>query len=332
LGDELFGFYKNIANKPEWKKDWDRFLFKGYLGRDFAHVRMTGLTGQEGNRRISLEMKNEQGAGLSGSEWRRLAKLIVFVPKCRGVGVRGALAGFKVEGLASPLIALGEGDRDYETSYEVAHLRGSLSTDNIPIHRLEGIVGDVSINGTAYTGNVSTAHDDRGVTIEPGEIRTSLYRDIQGDLRIRFVRTDLSLEAIAGRLDVENDFGRTVWTVDRPVARKDHRLVSQSGTIEVRLGKAALGDLGLSLYTECGIVHLAPGMNNGLEDSSFHAASADGVSRSWHGFVSKRPRDANAMIERFDRVSGALLGRPRTPGVDILNRGGSISLTASRPG
>jgi len=67
--------------------------------------------------------------------WRRQAKLVLYVPKCGRIGVRGGLAGFKMEGVNAPVSVVGEGDRDYEASYEVSKLTGSLSADSIEIHR-----------------------------------------------------------------------------------------------------------------------------------------------------------------------------------------------------
>jgi hypothetical protein len=244
--------------------------------------------------------------------------------------VRGGLAGFKVEGVEAPMTVVGGGDRDYDASYEVAKLAGSLSADNIPIHRLDGVEGDVSIVATAYAGNVGTAHDDRGITIEPGPVRSAEYRNIDGSLRVRFARTDLSVGRVSGRVDVENDFGQTTWTVERSLGKQDHRIVSQGGTIEVRLGQAALEGLPLALYTECGVVHLAPGTEQGLEDSSFSSSSGDDVHRSWHGFVTTGARDAGG-VELFARVAAALHGRPREPGVDIISRGGAIRLLPAQP-
>jgi hypothetical protein len=149
-------------------------------------------------------------------------------------------------------------------------------------------------------------------------------------LRVRFVRTDLSVGRVSGRIDVENDFGHTTWLAETSLGQHDHRIVSQGGTIEVRLGKSALGGLPLTLYTECGIVHLAPGMEQGLEDSSFSSSFGDEVHRSWHGFVTTRTRDAGGFA-LFDHVAAALHGRPRDPGVDTLSRGGAIRLLSARP-
>lgn len=329
-GKELFGFYKDIAGKPEWKNDWEQFRFKEYLDREFTYIKIVGLTHEEGNRQITMEVKNEQGAGEMSSQWRRQAKLVLYVPKCGRIGVRGGLAGFKIQGVNAPVTVVGEGDRDYEASYEVSKLTGSLSAANISIHRVDGVKGDVSVVATAYAGNTSTVHDNRGITMEPGPIGSAEYQNIDGNLRVRFVRTDLTVGRVSGQIDVENDFGHTTWLSDTALGKHDHRIVSQDGPIEVRLGKSALGELPLALYTECGVVHLAPGMKQGLEDSSFSSSSGDDVRRSWHGFVTPRARNADP-FELFNRVAAALHGRARKPGVDIISRGGAIRLLPARP-
>jgi hypothetical protein len=329
-GKELFGFYKNIAGKPEWKNDWEQFRFKEYLDREFSYIKIVGLIHQEGNRQISVEVKNEQGAGEMSSQWRRQAKLVLYVPKCGHIGVRGGLAGFKIDSVNAPVTVVGEGDRDYEASYEVSKLTGSLMADNIPIHCVDGVKGNVSIVATAYAGNTSTVHDNRGITIEPGPIRSAKYQNIDGDLRVRFVRTDLTVGRVSGQIDVENDFGHTTWLALTPVGKHDHRIVSQGGPIEVRLGKSALGGLPLALYTECGIVHLAPGMKEGLENSSFSSSLGDAVHRSWKGFVTTRSGNVGG-LELFNHVAAALHGRSREPGVDIISRGGPIRLLPAQP-
>src|SRR5262249_39734418 len=154
---------------------------------------------------------------------------------------------------------------------------------------------------------------------------------IRGNLRARFCRADLSLERIDGRIDVENDFGRTVWSLDGVDPEKDHRLVTQSGTIEVRLGRDVPGKLPLTLFSACGPVHLADGRERKvLEPVMSHSASGDTAYRAWHGFVSlKHPeRDGLAL---FDRVAAALHGRSRKPGADVINRAGAI-LVVEPPG
>jgi hypothetical protein len=327
-GKELFGFYVKIAGRAEWKADWDRFPFKDYLDQDFEYLTVKGLTHEEGNRQIQLEMHNEQGAGVNASEWRRHAKFTVFVPKCRRVGVRGALGGFKVSKLNASLSVEGNGNRDYGVTYEVTDLVGALAADNIPIHHIDGIHGNASIIATAYAGNTSTTYDARGVTMTGEGPKASVYRNIDGDLQVRTCRADLLLERITGRIDVENDFGRTIFVAHRPLAQQDHRLVSQSGTIELRLGGEALGSLGVGLFTECGVVHLDPETRVAFETKMFTSAIGDIVQRSWHGFVRKQDHGTGGGPDLFDRVSAVLLNRPRAPGLDVISRGGTILLSS----
>ena len=112
----------------------------------------------------------------------------------------------------------GEGDRDYRARFEVADLGGPLTASGIPIHRIDGVAGDVSILATAYAEDVGTSHGPDGVAMRPVPPKESAYEDVRGDLRVRACRVDLTLEGIAGRVDVENDFGTTRWRC-RPAPR-----------------------------------------------------------------------------------------------------------------
>jgi hypothetical protein len=330
LGKELFGYYIDIAKRPGGAAEWDRFPFQDYVGATFPYITIKGLGGDEGNLPIIMKMLNEEGAGLRSMAWRRHAKLVLKVPKCRNVAVRGALGRFKVDGLEAPLVVQGSGDRNYSATYEVTNLGGPLRADNIAIHKLDGIRGNVSIATTTYHENWHSAngpdgHWDRA----EGARSSSVYRNIQGDLKVKFLRADLTLEKLLGRVDVENDFGNTTWTINDPLAQgKDHRLVSQGGAIDLHLDPKALGDLTLSLYTECGAIHLTEG-KNGYDDRSFSTSEGDEVHRSWQAEVYRKgpkPRpDAEDMLAGFRRPADVLHGRPRSPGVDILSRGGIIT-------
>ena len=168
-GKELFGFYTDIAGKPEWKNDWERFGFKEFLDREFDYVKMVGLAHDERNRQITVDVKNEQGAGEMSSQWRRQAKLVVYVPKCGRHWRPGRTRRVQDSGVKAPVAIVGEGDRDYEASYEVSNLiRLAVGRQHRASTTLDGVKGDVSIAATAYSGNVSTAHDNRGITIGAG--------------------------------------------------------------------------------------------------------------------------------------------------------------------
>jgi hypothetical protein len=328
-GGTMFGYYVDILKRPGGQVEWDRFPFQDYVKAKFAYITIQGLTGQEGNEQISLKMLNEEGSGQHSSEWRRHARLVLKVPRCRKVAVRGALGRFKVDGLNAPLVVQGTGNRDYAATYEVTNLGGPLKGDNIPIHRLDGIKGDVSIVATTYNENWSSANGPDGHWDRTEGPRPSLYRNIQGELKAKFIRADLTLEKLQGRVDVENEFGNTTWTIDAPLPQKqDHRLVSQSGAIDLQFDPKALGDLTLSLYTECGLLHLPEGIR-GFDDQSFSTSEGDEFERSWQAEVRRKDPNQRPDIEErfagFSRPADILRGRPRSPGVDILSRGGIIT-------
>ncbi len=332
-GNEFFGFYKAMASRhgEREKALWNGFIFKEYIDQDLSYMTVEGLTGQEGNRSMSLEVRSEKGEGSHFSQWRRHAKLRLRVPKCRRVGVRGALGGFRVRDLNTSLTVLGEGNRDYSAIYTVSKLIGAFTAESIPIHRLDGIRGSVSVMDTAYVENRSSGSGPDGQTSRSESPKGSTYRDIHGDLTARFCRADLTLEQIEGRIDVQNDFGNIDWIVNKKLGQnQDHRLVSQSGSIGIRLDDKALGDLKMSLFTECGILHLANGVE-GFKSMMFSSMEGDVVRRSWHAQIrSQAPegqRDPMESFETFQRVANALHGRPRKPGVDAISRAGTITVT-----
>jgi hypothetical protein len=340
-GKELFGYYIGLETREGGKAEWERFPFKEFLGREFTHLALKGLEPAEGNGYVDVAMQNEGGEGNVGSRPRRMARLTLFVPKCRRVGVRGALGGFKVRSLEAPLSVQGQGNRDYGSSYEINDLGGSLEADNVPIHRLDGVRGDASVIVTAYAGNISSSMNGRSLTTRAYPPDAAEYRKVRGALRIRAVRVDLTLEGMEGRVDVANDFGRTVWVIDRPPAKVDHRVVSDSGTIEVRIGKEMPGDLAMMLFSECGAVNLVkagdkvPALkfsstngNDVFESLMFHSGTGDDAMRSWHGFTTKPPgaKGRRDSFEWMRRVPAALHGRPRSPGIDLLSRAGAVTL------
>jgi hypothetical protein len=329
-GNEFFGFYKEMAKRTGEKEKalWNGFIFKDYIDQELSYITVKGLTHDEGNRQIAVSMLSEQGNGVVGGDWRRHASLKLRVPKCRLVGVQGALGKFRARDLTTPLIVQGNGNRTYGSFYEVSHLIGSLVAQDIPIDHLDDIRGNVSVVAAAYTDN--RRYDVP--TTRTGSFNGIVYRNIRGDLKARFCKVELSLEQIEGRIDVENDFGNTEWLINRKLAQnQDHRIVTQNGAIAIHLDDKALGELKTSLFTECGEVHLAEGISS-FKDLMFSTGEGDVVRRSWYAQVrSKAPkgqRDPMESFETFQRVADALYGRPRKPGVDVISRAGTITVTS----
>jgi len=321
-----------------------RFVFPAFLGRDFPYITIKGLDYQQGNRQIQVSVKSERGDAFTSGQWRRHATLTLLVPKCQQVGIRGALGRLKVRDLHAGLSVLGQGNRDYTTVYDVANLGGSLAADNIPIQRIDGVQGNVSVTATAYTENTNGGYGPDGVTSRVVNPRDSVYRNIDGDLRARFCRANLMIGDVVGRVDVENDFGDTVWQTDRELAQKaDHRVVSQSGAVTVRLGPMAPGALKVELYTECGILRrgedIEKVLNVWFEDTMFQTADGDTVRRSWRSWtrhtgprVNQPQQNWEETFQRFRRVADALHGKQRSPGIDVISRAGTITVAAPEPG
>jgi hypothetical protein len=325
-GKEMFGFYRDVANRPELKHHHDQFPLKPFLDREFTVISLKGLSYQEGNRQISVDSRNEQGQGSSSSKWRRHAKLFVSVPRCQGVAIHGGLGGLVVRSLRSPLMIQGTGDRDYQARYQVTDLTGPLTASGIPLHDIDGVTGDVSILHTAYTEDSVTSHGPDGVSIRPVSPRPSLYKGIRGSLQVNFCRAELTLEEIGGRVDVQNDFGKTTWISARTIALADHRIVSQSGAIELRFSPSAAGELPLALFTSCGAVRLPKG-DAGFESRMFHGSMGDTSNRSWDGFASvgSNKPGPKLSIDLMQRMPAALRGDRRAQGIDIISRAGTIT-------
>lgn len=318
-GREMFGGYKPSLDHPEAQGRIDAFPLKPFIDRDFTSVTLTGLTIGGGNQQVVMDARNEMGHGLVGATQRRHAKLTLFVPKCRGVGVWGGLEGLRVQSLDCPLMVWGMGVSHQSSRYEVVDLGGSLTADNIAIHRVKGVRGDVRI--------VATAHGRSLGASTPG----LSYEDVQGDLTARFCRVDLSIAGITGRVDVANDFGRTTWRADQPIADVDHRIVSQSGPIDVRFSPDALGRLKLTLATECGGIQRRP-LNAGrftLQMVQGGLGQGDVVDRAWTGLVSGDREGPGfgqeGMFVMLPRLVAALSGASRAPGVDIVSRAGVVT-------
>jgi hypothetical protein len=348
-GKEFFGFYLGVRDLPKFKDNEDmqnelqRFVFPEFLGRSFPYVTIKGLDYEGGNRQLDVTVRSERGDGFSASQWRRHATLTLLVPVCQRVGIRGGLGRLTVRDLNAGLSVLGQGNRDYNTVYEVANLGGSLAADNIPIYRIDGVKGNVAVTSTAFSEYRSTENGHGGVTFAVNDPKESVYRNIDGNLSARFCRANLWVGDVGGRVDVVNDFGDTVWQPSRELAQKaDHRIVSQSGSITLRLGEKTPGALKVEVFTECGSLRrgsdVEKALNAWFEETNFQTADGDTTRRSWTswtrrpGLRGNQPRhNWEEAFARFHRVADALYGRPRSPGVDVISRAGTVTVAVPEP-
>ncbi len=349
-GKEFFGFYTDVRDKPQFKDNADmqnelkRFVFPEFLAHEFPYITLKGLNYEEGNRQIEVSVRSEGGDGFTSGQWRRHATLTLLVPKCRRVGIRGALGQLKVRDLNAGLSVLGQGNRDYQTVYEVTNLGGSLVADRIAINRIDGVKGNVSVMATSYGGNRGTDNGPNGSTFHAYDPKNSVYTNIDGDLRARFCWANLTIGDVTGRVDVENDFGNTDWQPTGELSQKaDHRIVTQSGTVTLRFGEKVPGALKVEMFTEIGKLRRGGDVEKAskawFEETNFESAHGDVIQRSWTAWTRRPgprggqpPHNWEESTARFQRVADALHGRPRTPGVDVISRAGMITVAVPSPG
>lgn len=301
-------------------------LYREFQGQEIDTLAIEGLTHEQGNRWVSLDFPSADGGGsYHMGTWQRSAALTVYVPTCQAVALRGCKVNLAVSGVHAAVILTAQGsqDNDYDGTFTVRDVWGALTVQEAPLDRLEQIHGDVSIRATTEMVNTGTRHEGGQRTLYSPPPRALTCRGIEGDFTAWFTRAQLSLAGIKGRIDVRNEFGDTTLTIDQTLAEQAHRVISESGRVELRGSKAALRRLPLMVLTNCGTVR-TNAEQSALEDTSF-AVARDwmGTSRNWRGLVSRSSSGPLAFMERTDRVVAVMKGAGRSPGLDLVTRGGA---------
>ena len=307
--------------------------YRSYQGQDVDTVGIEGLSGQEGNRQITVDIRSPGGEANMGSDWRRQAMLTVYVPRCQGVLLRGCLVGLNVEGVKAPLIITDDGslDRDYNGGFQITKLNGPLALYNVPLDRLEQVEGDVKIMATVEYANTGTHYEDgKRTTIIPPP-RECVIDEITGNLSAWFARVNLKVGRVSGVVDIKNETGDTSWTVTDVLADRPYRVVSDSGRIDVTIKKSVLDKFQVTALTTEGTVTTdAP--QNVLEDTSFTTGDViDGSRRDWRGVKSVRQGRMANPFENFERPAKALRDDERPAGLDLISRVGTVNLTVKAP-
>ena len=153
--------------------------YRAYQGKEVDIVGIEGLSGAQGNRQITVDIRSPRGGANVGSDWRRQAMLTVYVPRCQGLLLRGCLVGLDVENVAAPLIVTDSDslDRDYNGAFQIKKLDGPLTLFNVPLDRVEQVQGDVKIMATVEYANTGTHYE--------GDERTTIFRRRASALSIR---------------------------------------------------------------------------------------------------------------------------------------------------
>jgi len=313
--------------------DWQR-IYRPLQGRTIDVISIFGLSHEEGNRQIILDVTSPNGGGSMSSHWQRHAAITVYVPKCEAIAVKGGLGGLDIESVDSPAVIIrGDGDRDYHGQFQVKGLKGSLTADAIPLQTIEDIEGNVDVTMTAYLGNSGERHADNTRTSYVFVPEPYKYKSIDGNFRGRFVRADLELAEVSGQIDLENEYGHTKLLLDKPLAEKAHRVISNGGQIDVHWRQGGLRPLPLLAVSECGTVRLGfKDTNRSFESVSWTGRiGSTGVVRGWRGFERKAKSESDdSFFDRFERISQILDGKDRSPGLDLVSRGGTIQIMRSK--
>ena len=303
--------------------------YRDFQGHEIDRLHIEGLTWQEGNRMIDVTIEPKVGGGRSGVEWQRHVRLTVYVPRCKAVALRGCLAGLDIRGLHSALIVTSDGsvDRDYEGTFSISELNGSLSVFNVPLDHVESVIGNVSIISTTELANTSTGFQDNQRTLNIPPARQLVCEKIEGDLTAWFSRVDLKLSGIVGRIDIKNEFGDTALRASAKLADQPHRIVSESGRIDVSMTPDNLRQLPFFAATNVGTVR-ARAARESLEDFNFNTWSqVCACRREWRGVRTRLKGDEPFSLPTFDRPDDILTGSERTNGVDIISKSGTIVVT-----
>ncbi|HEY2148046.1 MAG TPA: hypothetical protein VGH32_08925 [Pirellulales bacterium] len=306
--------------------------YRAFQGKEVDVVGIEGLSGQQGNRQVTVDIRSKGGGGAMGSDWRRQAMLTVYVPRSNGVLLRGCLVGLDIDGVKGPLYVTDADslDRDYDGAFRIKNLDGPLTMFNVPLDRLEQVHGDVKIVATVEYANTGTHYEnDQRTTIIPPP-RECAIDAIEGNFTAWFSRVNLKIGGVSGMIDVKNEVGDTRFAPAAPIADRAHRLVSTSGNIDVRLKRSQLDKLPIMALTNEGTVK-TNAKREVLDETNFTTGNAaDGSRRDWRGLKTPKKRDAGLMFDQFERPAAVLRDAERSPGLDIITQSGTIDLTIER--
>jgi len=311
-------------------------LYREFQGKKLDTIAIEGLEEAEGNRMINMTIEGGDEARREtcmANQLQRHASLTVYIPACRAVFLEDARKGLDVRGVRGNLLVSGWGI-PWNTDYRVREIDGSLVIYDLPFRSMaiESIRGSVRFPSKMTDGfswsspSASYVGGQRGERLLPPRPTDVLTcKNVDGDFTGSFLRAQVHLEKIGGRIDVKNDFGNTTFTADKRLVEKNHRVLSESGRIEVRLTAAALGRLPIQALTICGVVRTnAP--YSIIEDAGVSGfASPSAAQSTWGGMISQCSQKSGS-FEVCKFVRAIVEGEDNSPGVALISRSGVIDI------
>lgn len=304
-------------------------IHRDLVGKAIDQLTVAGLDYQS-NKSITLKVSSEGGSGQYGSVRQRYGELTVYVPRCHSVTVRGARRGLVVEGLAAEaLIVTSEDstDSDARGQFVIHGLEGDLISNSFPLQAVTNVTGHVTLTATQEFGveGAGLTHSNNLRDLTPAKPLAVQVYNVSKGVDLRFGRVQLDLRDIQGQVNVSNDFGDTRLSSDRPFLTAAHRIVTQSGHIDVELSPEAWASVPILAVTNHG------GIRTNVEREEFddfHLEGADkhdGTRRSWPGFRTVvKDEDRFAVFNLLDRFQAIIENAERSAGLDLISRSGSI--------
>lgn len=301
-------------------------IHRDFLGKEVDQITVRGLEYDQ-NQCIEMSVMSPGGTGQFGTVRQRYAELTVYVPQCVSVCVRGARRGLLVEKLNAALTVVDEDSTDSNASskFEVHGVAGNLTSVNFPLQVITDIKGHAQITATPEFGLGGLGHFNELRDLRPAQPMPVQVHNVGNGVDLKFGHVRLDLREIQGQISVSNEFGDTHLVATQPFSQTAHRILTQSGRIEVELSPAAWASLPILAFTNYG------GIRTNVEREEFEdfnlggVDKQDGLRRSWPGFrtvVKNEERFAfHIVMERFQQIIG---GTERSAGLDLFSRSGSI--------
>ena len=269
-----------------------RSFFRDFTGKKIDLISVEGLDYQS-NPIVQYRVSSEGGQGVSGGQRQRYGELTVYIPACADVCLMGARRGLVVEDLEANLVVDGEGatDQDHLASFAVTNLKGNLSARNFPLNRIADIKGQVRMfvwQDFGKGGGGLTYHDDLRDLYSPPAMELSIA-NVAGPVQLRLGKCKLDLAELDGPIDIENDFGDIHWENTRPLASGSHRIVTQSGALDIALSSRAWSSAKLVAATGFGSIRTNVSREEFDEFHQTIALENGQGGTTWQGFEMRAP-------------------------------------------
>jgi hypothetical protein len=312
--------------------------FADFQDKEIDLLEIEGLTHPQGNRQIRTEVSYDKGK-TNSAEWRRHARLTVFVPQANFVAITSGgvhnWSRIDIRDLKASLVLASHGTfrTASDEPFQVRSLEGSLRVKQVPLDLIDGVTGNVNIVATVdHSIRVTSWGTGTGAIVGTRyPPLPCVCKNVGGDLVGWFGRVDVQLEGIQGRIDVRNEFGDTKLTIAGPPSQAAHRIISESGRIELSLSRKEWGDFPLWAVTQAGTFR-SSAPREFLEEFNVTTKDDAGAQRAWVGLRRGRgraaPFDPTDFQNLATRLRLALAGDERVPGFDLISRGGAVVVDA----